>query len=70
MTNGDAVRNMTNEELADFLMSKGAKACELCDYNDSYYGCKHQIVCTKEHVRSVYINWLSTEAFSERSERG
>jgi len=34
MTNGDKIRNMTNEELAAFLVSEDAQACEHCDFYD------------------------------------
>lgn len=34
MTNGDVIRNMTDEEIADFLLSEDANACSHCEYYD------------------------------------
>jgi len=74
MTNGDKIRNMTNEELAAFLVSEDAQACEHCDFYD---GETMQCICNglcmvegqTEIAKAVLISWLSSEAISERSEK-
>lgn len=71
MTNGDRIRNMTDTQLADFLMSYDSKVCSHCKYDDDI-GCNfHEdggVICTEDYVHSVFMNWLSSEVVSERSE--
>ena len=67
MTNGDKIRNMTDGQLAEFLADGESKPCVHCPYDDDI-GCKGGIICTKEHLQDVFLNWLSSEAVSERSE--
>ena len=73
MTNGDKIRNMTDEELAAFLLSEDAQACAHCDF----YDCE-ALLCTIDDLcivegetdpaQAMLLAWLSTETFSERSE--
>lgn len=73
MTNGDKIRNMTNEELAVFFVSEDAQVCAHCDYYD---GETMKCICNglclvegqTETAKAVLISWLSSQALSERSE--
>lgn len=71
MTNGDRIRSMTDDELADFLMSYESKVCAHCKYDDDIgcnFGDDGEVVCDKSYVHSVFTEWLSSESLSERSE--
>lgn len=71
MTNGDWIRSMTDEELADFLNSYEARVCAHCKYDvDSTCIIEDEnIVCTRDYVHEVYVNWLSSEADTECLEK-
>lgn len=70
MTNGDKVRNMTNEELADFLISRESESCSHCEYHDEHLDCLLGSPCFQQAF-DVLKKWLSAEAeaVSERSEK-
>lgn len=68
MTNGDKIRSMTNEELADFLLGEDSKPCTHCQYNTDSIGCVGiDTICTHDHVTDVLEKWL-LQTVSERSE--
>lgn len=64
MTNGDRIRSMTDDELADFLQSYESRVCCHCKYDDAI-GCNFgndDIICTSYYVHGVFLEWLSKEA--------
>lgn len=68
MTNGDRIRNMTDEELSAFLMSEDAQACAHCEYYDGEtMRCNLDNPCVTELGRAFLFAWLSSETVSERS---
>lgn len=69
MTNGDVIRNMTDEEIADFLLSEDANACSHCEhYNHEINRCYLDNPCVTELARVMLLEWLSSQTVSERSE--
>ena len=70
MTNGDVIRNMTDEEIADFLLSEDANACSHCEYYDhETQRCYLDNPCVTELSRVMLLEWLSSQTVSERSEK-
>lgn len=70
MTNGDVIRNMTDEEIADFLLSEDANACSHCEYyNHEIQRCYLDNPCVTELARVMLLEWLSSKTISERSEK-
>lgn len=57
MTNGDKIRNMTNEELADFIEPRDFDCSDFCD--DFYYGCMGD--CKHNMGKDFLIEWLESE---------
>lgn len=63
MTNGDKIRNMTNEELADFLVSEDVIACTHCEfYNGEVKRCYLDNPCVKVLASTEFVYWLYAEA--------
>lgn len=58
MTNAERIRNMTDEELAEFLAE--LNACEKCKY-DSSMGCLFENPCTKSFAEAMALEWLKAE---------
>lgn len=54
-TNADRMRNMSDEELAEWINTKST--CEQCA---NYY--KPEDACTKEPCTSGILRWLQSEA--------
>ena len=53
-TNGDKIRNMTNEELADFLsVNAFCDCCSIHDKCDAYQ---------EDSCKNVFIKWLQSKA--------
>lgn len=66
MTNGDRIRSMTDEELADFLISADSSCCAHCKYfdvenADDFEGCRLEGPCGKDVAAASFQKWLSTE---------
>lgn len=53
MTNADKIRNMSNEELADWINTKNM--CEQCAYEP-------ECVCMEEPCTDGILQWLRSEA--------
>lgn len=54
LANGDKIRNMTNEELADFLsVNAFCDCCSIHDKCDSYQ---------EDSCKNVFIKWLQSKA--------
>ena len=68
MTNGDKIRNMTDDDLAEFLISADATACTHCEYHYDDFGCRLDNPCVAPMACTILKDWLSSEAVSERSE--
>lgn len=58
MTNAEYIRCMSDEKLAEFLMSDNARPCAHC-IHDSSFGCDDTVVCTKDIARDILLYWLS-----------
>ncbi len=67
MTNGDKIRNMTDDGLAEFLVSADADACAHCEYHYDDFGCRLDNPCVTPLAYQILKDWLS-ETVSERSE--
>lgn len=61
MTNGDRIRSMTDEDLANFLISEDAEACKHCEFENLLGGCNLDNPCVKELAAASLQNWLSSE---------
>lgn len=62
MTNGDHVRNMTDEELADILID--FCACDVCEHHteyNEYESCSFGNICVKEYAKAITQKWLQAE---------
>lgn len=69
MTNGDRIRNMSDEELADSMVSGELDVCIHCEFYDPLTTrCMPDNPCVKELAYAVFLDWLKSKAFSERSE--
>lgn len=69
MTNGDVIRNMTDEEIADFLLSEESSACFHCEYYDhEIKRCYLDNPCVKGLAWVMLLEWLSSQTVYERSE--
>lgn len=53
MTNGDNIRNMSNEELANFFEERQAECCFCADYVDG--------ACLNISCRNGVLDWLKQE---------
>lgn len=64
MTNGDYIRNMSNEELADFLNAYCNGICQAVDNcgNCDFYDCKNK---HKYGVCGKTLEWLESERDTE-----
>ena len=60
MTNGDKLRQMTDEELAKFLSVHGR--CTVCAWQDDNGECGRHVTCN-----SGVIEWLKQEVSDERN---
>lgn len=67
-TNGDWIRSMTNEELANFLATDAVIACVHC--KDDLHICSGDDPCEKCHQASVFWNWLGEEWKGSRLKYG
>lgn len=61
MTNGDEVRKMTDEELADFLISRESEPCSHCEYQYEHLDCRLGSPCIAQAFDAIK-KWLSAEA--------
>ena len=62
MTNGDRIRSMTDEELADFLTSDDVNACTHCKLLEyAVDGLPLPCPCRKDGEVPVFLKWLSSE---------
>ena len=61
MTNGDRIRNMTDKELAVFLLTDESKVCTHCEFNGEYGCSADEIVCGTAHLEDTFKKWLSSE---------
>lgn len=68
MTNGDKIRSMTDDGLAEFLVSADADACAHCEYHYGDFGCRLDNPCVTPLAYQILKDWLS-ETVSERSEK-
>ena len=62
MTNYDKIKQMSLEEMADFLTYQTDILCEFCEHYDLYkrpYGCE---VCDYATNEDVIKEWLKREA--------
>ena len=57
-TNADAIRNMTDEELADFLVKVNTAYAEPCMVSGG--DCKHEN--TDKDCKDCFLEWLQAEA--------
>ena len=58
MTNGDVIRNMTDEELAEHLEPRSFDCAEIC--NDFGDGCAYS--CKYNRGKDFLLKWLKEEA--------
>lgn len=58
MTNADKIRNMNDEELADFL--EEFEACDVCKYLDNNR-CTFENPCVHEFAGAMIYDWLQSE---------
>ena len=58
MTNADRIRNMSDEELAEFLETYSI--CEHCKY-DSNHSCTLQNPCVHALAQAIALEWLQAE---------
>lgn len=64
MTNADRIRNMTDEEIADFIVLSPQFEFEPCFYciNHEFAGqCKHSHCIAEEREKAV-LKWLKIES--------
>lgn len=59
MTNGDAIRSMTDVELANFLATDAVIACVHC--KSDLHICSEGHPCEKAHEASIFCEWLGEE---------
>lgn len=68
MTNGDRIRNMTDEELANAVVSGELDACTHCEFYDGVIGsCNLDNPCVKELAYVELLVWIQSD--SERPEK-
>lgn len=61
-TNADMIRSMTDEELADFFVSREADACTHCEfYNSGVNRCYLDNPCVSELASVMLLGWLISE---------
>lgn len=66
MTNGDRIRKMTNEELAESVVSGELDPCTHCEFYDGeILKCRLDNPCVKELACTELLDWLSSEAVSK-----
>ena len=58
MTNADKIRNMTDEELAEFWANE--TICEHC-IHDNNQRCDFDTVCTRSYAEAMAFKWLQKE---------
>ena len=58
MSNADKIRNMNDEELADFL--EEFEACDVCKYLDNNR-CTFENPCVHEFAGAMIYDWLQSE---------
>lgn len=58
MTNADRIRNMTDEELAEFWANE--TICEHC-IHDNNQRCDFDTVCTRSYAEAMAFKWLQKE---------
>lgn len=59
MTNGERIRDMADEELAEFLSE--FRACNVCEQFDKRLdrcGADNHFVCVKEYAEAIIGDWL------------
>ena len=54
ITNADRIRSMTDEEMAEWIMSIGPAACPIRD--------DHGDECRFSHCKDCWLDWLKQEA--------
>lgn len=63
ISNGDMIRRMSDEELAEFLVSEDAQACSHCEYYDNEtQRCYLDNPCVTELACVMLLDWLSSKA--------
>lgn len=61
-TNGDRIRRMTDEELADFLLSEKSDVCTHCEFHGKDFNrCTLENPCVKELASTMLLDWLASE---------
>ena len=58
MTNADRIRNLTDEELAEFL--EQFEACSNCEYEDGVR-CTLENPCVHAFASAMIFKWLQSE---------
>lgn len=62
-TNGDRIRRMTDEELADFLVSGESDACTHCEFHGKDFGrCTLENPCVIKLASVMLSGWLASES--------
>lgn len=56
-SNGDAIRGMSNKELARFLSSGNIVPCRHC----REWVCNECDVCERKHAESQFLDWLKSD---------
>ena len=69
-TNGDHIRNMTDQELANFLTSEDAEACRHCEFENLLGGCNLDNPCVKELAVAEMHDWLASPYIQESGAGG
>ncbi|MBQ5389865.1 MAG: hypothetical protein IIU58_03055 [Clostridia bacterium] len=59
MTNADRIRQMTDEELVEFLMNADANICDFCDMKYPENCLSHS--CEGEDCKTEILKWLKQE---------
>lgn len=63
MTNGDRIRQMTDEELANILdNSRDLLSCDKCIYGNKRVMIRGMLICKKRTCVSALKHWLKEEA--------
>ena len=60
MTNGDRIRQMTDEEMADAMRTSKEHMCRACTFRNKY--------CTSDDCRKGYLEWIKKEVTDDRQQ--
>ena len=63
MTNSDRIRQMTDEELAEFLDEDASYTCRICTRQDAKNS------CSDYECKKFVLNWLQKEADEDETKR-